>query len=399
MGGFKALTQTVGGVETIYFVPVNTADGLNGLLDSDANISRLEHMVGGMVLDYWWAHASGTGAVIGDIPEDATQIEIDPSIVGGTPAGSFEFPLVDLGGNTSVEIFWDDGTSDVITTVGQAELTHVYPDNSLRSPWVVPSDVSPWVWGFEPLGDIPKYLQTLQAGLATQVQIFDANVANLAGTSQLAIQPSALLNTTRGSYGIHYKKISHSALESRLYDSFEGIPTDSGVSFSYNDSISIIYVFIGGTVYASTPPTPALGVWGFLGFTYDGANIKFYTQNGLYATTPVVGNLNVLSTSTGHIGNLNGNAEYADAQIAQFDIYNQAISDAEMDLLRVNPIYSRDARESSLNDSRNIYSTSFANYTGHTSMELTNQAGTSITTVDNATMAYTGSAQIWDEVP
>ena len=61
MGGFKVLVQLVGGVEKQYFIPINDADGDNGLLDDDANIERLEHLVGGQVTDYWWSHASGTG--------------------------------------------------------------------------------------------------------------------------------------------------------------------------------------------------------------------------------------------------------------------------------------------------------------------------------------------------
>ena len=66
MGGFKVLVQTVGGVEKQYFIPINDADGDNGLLDDDANIERLEHLVDGQVTDYWWSHASGTGDIVDD---------------------------------------------------------------------------------------------------------------------------------------------------------------------------------------------------------------------------------------------------------------------------------------------------------------------------------------------
>jgi len=65
MGGFKQVSYLANGVEKFYNVPVNDADGTNGLLDTDANIQELSHMVGGFATKYWWAHASGTGNIIG----------------------------------------------------------------------------------------------------------------------------------------------------------------------------------------------------------------------------------------------------------------------------------------------------------------------------------------------
>jgi hypothetical protein len=127
---------------------------------------------------FFMSHGGGGGSPI--LPDDLV-IDIDPSIVDGTPAGSFEFPLLDLGLNASVEIFWGDDTSDVITSVGQAELTHVYPDFAPRQPYMRPSGTSPWIWGFSPTGDSAKFLQTVQEGVAIQTQIYNVNVANLNG--------------------------------------------------------------------------------------------------------------------------------------------------------------------------------------------------------------------------
>ena len=82
MGGFQVLIQTVGGVEKEYFIPINDADGDNGLLCDDANVQALEHYVGGSLKDYWWSHACGTGTIIGES-------EIFNANVASTSAGKY----------------------------------------------------------------------------------------------------------------------------------------------------------------------------------------------------------------------------------------------------------------------------------------------------------------------
>lgn len=88
MGGFRVEVMTVGGIEKEYFIPVNDADGDNGLLDDDANIMRLEQLVGGVVTDYWWSHASGTGTIIGSSQiYSANVINLDGGSAGTLSTG------------------------------------------------------------------------------------------------------------------------------------------------------------------------------------------------------------------------------------------------------------------------------------------------------------------------
>lgn len=116
MGGFRVAVQLVGGVEKQYFIPVNDADGDNGLLDDDANIERLEHLVGGQVTDYWWSHASGTG----DQVLDSEIFNANTSTI--TVGQGFELPTSIMSANSS----WSVSLNLELTTLSNGYVFSPY---------------------------------------------------------------------------------------------------------------------------------------------------------------------------------------------------------------------------------------------------------------------------------
>jgi PKD repeat protein len=90
------------------------------------------------------------------------------------------------------------------------------------------------------------------------------------------------------------------------------------------------YINTGGSDVSATGPTNlATGTWTHLAVTYDGSNLKLYTNAGLVRTTAHAGSM-LTSTGTLSIGGNSIWGEYFSGLIDDVRVYNRALSAAEI---------------------------------------------------------------------
>ena len=111
-----------------------------------------------------------------------TVIQIDTT-QAGSASDTFVFPLTSMGGLPSIEIDWGDGSSDVITSVGQAELTHVYSVSGTYD--VIITGELGYLWSFSNAGDKSKLITFGNKGNTTLTTLHFSGCNNFTGFTTL----------------------------------------------------------------------------------------------------------------------------------------------------------------------------------------------------------------------
>ena len=169
-----------------------TAAQLTAISDNTSDITTLQNET---VVDHGGAFAEGftkmevvghTALMIDEgvkytidssLAENLTVIKIDTT-QAGSASDTFIFPLTSMGGLTSFIKHNGDGSSDVITAVGQAELTKVYDATGIYNV-VIEAELG-FLWGFNGLVDKSKLLNVKNNGNLTIVSNMFFNCSNLA---------------------------------------------------------------------------------------------------------------------------------------------------------------------------------------------------------------------------
>lgn len=148
------------------------------------------------------------------------------------------------------------------------------------------------------------------------------NASNFIGASQSSITLNAWVTTNVVGA---YKKIFYTGTAT------QGAAGIAGVYFSLGPGADATYIGIitnvaeKGVVTSTSLSTIA---WSNVCGTYDGSNIRLYINGVLVGTTAQTGNIK--NTGIARISGYDNNAETWNGNIAQFSIYNRALSASEI---------------------------------------------------------------------